>query len=666
MSTPTRSFWLGSYGSNPSEQSFFVSPGRRQHQAQQSHGSNVVSEGHARENNSTLSGADRGRHYGTSSEHLYPPDGTARIPISGRSPSNSSHQHHGSHSGYDSFFRRREIITEDSEPGSPDTVSDGSPRPTQKSALTELLRNSPPETPEPLSQQSRETRSSRKTGSRENGAVESSKTKGRSPHKQHVHDENTPLLGTFGSEDSEVSEDDSYDPESQHAPPRKGFVQTAKAAKSIVEESFHLVITPKAWDRRAIWNRGVLDPIKALPAVFVGALLNVLDALSYGMILFPLGVPIFSNLGPDGISIFYISTIVSQLIYSLGASAFRGGIGSEMIEVVPFFHKMALTILAQVGEDNPKAVLATTILAFSLSSIVTGLVFFLLGACRMGKLMKYFPKHVLDGCIGGVGWFLMATAIEVAARLTGGLEYNLDTLKYIFQPHVLVLWTVPLAIAIVLKILDRFVTFNYFVPCYFIGVFLTFYIVVLSHPALSLTELRSAGWVFQQPEVGVPFWHPYTLFSLEDTDWKALSKTIPSMFALTFFGILHVPINVPALAKSTGVQDLDFDRELIAHGISNTVSGLAGSIQNYLVYSNSLLFIRSGGNSRLAGFLLAIATAGLLVAGPSVIGYVPILMVGALIFLLGMELLQEALIDSWSNVSKFEYFTVSLTSSLVV
>lgn len=49
------------------------------------------------------------------------------------------------------------------------------------------------------------------------------------------------------------------------------------------------------------------------------------------MILFPLGEAIFSDLGPDGLSMFYVSCIVSQLVYSCGGSAFKGGIGSEMV-----------------------------------------------------------------------------------------------------------------------------------------------------------------------------------------------------------------------------------------------------------------------------------------------------------------------------------------------
>lgn len=62
-------------------------------------------------------------------------------------------------------------------------------------------------------------------------------------------------------------------------------------------------------------------------------------------------------------------------------------------------------------------------------------------------------------------------------------------------------------------------------------------------------------------------------------NWSALADTIPAMFALTFFGVLHVPINVPALGISTGEDNLNVDRELIAHGITNALSGAAGSIQ---------------------------------------------------------------------------------------
>ena len=53
------------------------------------------------------------------------------------------------------------------------------------------------------------------------------------------------------------------------------------------------------------------------------------------------------------------------------------------------------------------------------------------------------------------------------------------------------------------------------------------------------------------------------------------------MMALTFFAILHVPINIPALGLTTGEDNVDVDRELKAHGMSNALSGVCGSIQVY-------------------------------------------------------------------------------------
>jgi SulP family sulfate permease len=130
------------------------------------------------------------------------------------------------------------------------------------------------------------------------------------------------------------------------------------------------------------------------------------------------------------------------------------------------------------------------------------------------------------------------------------------------------------------------------------------------------------------------------------------------MFALSFFGIIHVPINVPALGAAVKEDNLDVNRELIAHGISNTLSGLVGSIQNYLVYANSVMFIANGGDSRVAGSLLALATGAVWIAGPAMIGYIPICLVGALIFLLGIDLMKEALWDTFGKCHKLEYFTI--------
>ncbi len=131
------------------------------------------------------------------------------------------------------------------------------------------------------------------------------------------------------------------------------------------------------------------------------------------------------------------------------------------------------------------------------------------------------------------------------------------------------------------------------------------------------------------------------------------------MLALTFFSILHVPINVPALALSLGEDYANLDHELKLHGYSNFLSGVAGSIQNYLVYANTNLFVRSGADSRLAGFMLAAATSCVMMIGPKIIGFIPVMMVACLIFDLGFELLLEAVWQPRHKLNVPEYLTVS-------
>jgi len=87
---------------------------------------------------------------------------------------------------------------------------------------------------------------------------------------------------------------------------------------------------------------------------------------------------------------------------------------------------IANKIAQEIGEDRPGEIMATTLVAFALSSILTGelllgssrglsfdaglgLSFFILGALKLGAVIGFFPRHILIGCIGGIGAFLIET-----------------------------------------------------------------------------------------------------------------------------------------------------------------------------------------------------------------------------------------------------------------
>lgn len=436
----------------------------------------------------------------------------------------------------------------------------------------------------------------------------------------------------------------------------------ARRAKSL-NKRFRLALHSsldhaKSATKPNFWLDLLSRSVAVLPAVFLGLLLNVLDGVSYGMILFPAG-KMFEGFGPMGVSLFFVTAIISQLVYTFGGSAFAGGNGSMMIEVVPFFNIMATQIIDIIGDDDPEGVIATTLAAFSFSAILTGIAFFILGKFKLGSYLCYFPRIILLGAIGGIGWFLIETGFEVSTGMNeeGGFKYNLETLEFLFgSERIMALWISALALAVILRLITAKIHHQLVFPIYFIIIPIVFYIVVAAG-RFDLKHLRATGWLFDVGDEHVPWWKIYTYWDLRRVNYMALLQIMPTQMALLFFNLLHPPLNVPALAVSLD-QEVDTDHELVSHGYSNFLAGLFGSVPNYLVYVNTVLFYRVGGGTRLAGFLLACVTVIILMVGTAPIGYLPVMLVGALIFVLGIDLVREALWDTRHRVSKTEYVTI--------
>ncbi|KAH8114297.1 hypothetical protein DFH11DRAFT_1726817 [Phellopilus nigrolimitatus] len=94
-----------------------------------------------------------------------------------------------------------------------------------------------------------------------------------------------------------------------------------------------------------IQQRGPVESTELPFRIEHGVLLNVLDGISYGMIMLPANA-VFLAFGSVGVSMFFIITIIVQLTYSCGTSSFAGANGSMMIEpICTSEHMSALGVL---------------------------------------------------------------------------------------------------------------------------------------------------------------------------------------------------------------------------------------------------------------------------------------------------------------------------------
>jgi Sulfate permease family len=169
-----------------------------------------------------------------------------------------------------------------------------------------------------------------------------------------------------------------------------------------------------------------LDVAYQVPAVILISLFHFMIGIPFGVSYFPIGWSNEDNNSDDegihgpfplsgkealGIRMFLFSTIIAQLSLTT-MSGFTSPIGLQMVENVPFCHALSRIVIKRQGYGIDS--LSTLFVLFGLSSIIVGAVFYALGRFKLGRVVYYFPNHVLVGCIGGIGIFIAKTGVEVA------------------------------------------------------------------------------------------------------------------------------------------------------------------------------------------------------------------------------------------------------------
>ncbi|KAJ6459190.1 hypothetical protein C8R47DRAFT_1226728 [Mycena vitilis] len=344
---------------------------------------------------------------------------------------------------------------------------------------------------------------------------------------------------------------------------------------------------------------------RALPAVILGTLINVLDTVSAGILIFPSEDGAFHSLQLQGLSMYIISTLTSQLVMTLGGSRFLGGVGAMLIEILPFLRGIASDIRGALGDNHP-ALVPTVMAAYALSSLLTGVAFLALGLLKMGNLVAYFPQTVLTGAIGAIGVSMFILGL--------GLP---------FPPSAPPLELSNVASTLFAKSHLGLLAVSFFPP-------FILYTALAVHRALdarghSLSVLRlglsalypslATGWLFtvdsvsSSPAALVASWNYWTLFDSHSIEWRAVKSAIQTIVLLVVIGVLNLPIYVPTLAFTLDVS-YDMNHERLGQAAGNIFAGIVGTVPNILQHSFSVYVTRAKGG-RFELLLISLLEAAL-------------------------------------------------------
>jgi Sulfate permease family len=339
-----------------------------------------------------------------------------------------------------------------------------------------------------------------------------------------------------------------------------------------------------------------------IPAMAIVALFHIMMGIPFGVSYFPIDwhndeFPVPGGKEAVGIRMFLYACMVAQIVLTF-TSHFPNAVGLQMVENVPFCHALCQVVMRRQGRGA--AALSTVLMLFGISSTIVGLLFFILGRAQLGRIIHFFPTHVLVGCIGGIGVFLMRTAVEVS------MDHTLTTERAVWQSKWHLLWII-FALEIILRLLQKIsldattgeAKYPLLSPVYFCSITPMFYLA-LYLTGTSMEQATQAGYFFPSlittdsaetlgDQGGGFFSNLFVLWTAIDVrtfSWGALYDSIPTMVALAMFSLIHVPINIPAFAISSNA-DFDINNELVVHGYSNLFMGIAGGggLQNYMAYT---------------------------------------------------------------------------------
>ena len=400
--------------------------------------------------------------------------------------------------------------------------------------------------------------------------------------------------------------------------------------------------------------------LEELPAILLAVLVNLFLSLSFGSAFYPSQWVFPPSVSRSiGVQQFLLSTAICQFSMTF-LSSFPFAIGMMMVENIPFQITIALLTIEKQGMGSPA--FATVFFTNALMSFFVGVAFYACGHYKAGGMLNMIPKSLILGCIGGIGVFIFKTGVEVGI----GETLSLRVVGEKWQ-----LWAISALFELLLRLLQRAALSVPWAgaivpPIYFCSIPVLFYLGLFGL-GVPTAAARAGGWFFPSDtndEGGsISLTAPLLLLDVTKVDWSVVLSAVPTMLASVVFALLHVPLNVPAL-KLTSKHAADINQELVAHGVSNLVSAFLGQQQNYLCYSNSVLYYRCRGRGKVASLIVASLTLLFYAIGPGIVSHVPRCMPGCLLMHIGIDLTREALVDSLTGGSfdTLEYLIVlSLT-----
>jgi len=320
---------------------------------------------------------------------------------------------------------------------------------------------------------------------------------------------------------------------------------------------------------------------------------------------------------------------------------------------------------SHVGVSGPAAGLAVIVYdgiqevgfeAFLLAVVIGGLAQLVLGIVKAGVVGKYFPSSVIQGMLAAIGIIIFIKQIPhglgyAGAEGTTKADKVFDVLLLLGENISFASATATVVTFVCLAILLLWET-SFMKAQKFTKVLSGSLTAVLAGIVVHLITRSGAGALTTKQLVEVPTGHAAS--GIDPSAWGSL-LTFPDFSAIgdSAIWILAATIAVVASLETLlcveATDKLDpeqrvtpTNRELLAQGVGNTVSGLIGGLPITQVIVRSSANIQTGNATKLSAILHGAWLLLFFLLAPTLLTYIPLGSLAAVLFVVGYKLAKPA------------------------
>jgi len=375
---------------------------------------------------------------------------------------------------------------------------------------------------------------------------------------------------------------------------------------------------------------------------------DILSGLTVALALVPEAVAFAFVAGVDPLVGLYAAFMIGIITSIFGGrpGMISGATGALAVVMVSLVSEG--NALGAEGEDLGLYYLFATV-------ILMGFIQMLAGVFKLGKFVRLIPHPVMMGFVNGLAIVIFLSQLGMFKEAVNGELHWMQGMQ---------LWTMLGLVGLTMAIMLGLPKITKKIPEALLAIVVVSAIVIFAK-----LDVATVGSFIKEGggeglKGGLPTFQ-FDLFNKVPFTWKTIKFIGPYALILAAIGLIESLMTLNLIDELTETRG-NTNRECLAQGGANIVTGLFGGMGGCAMIGQSIINIKSGGRGRLSGIIAALTLLAFILFASGLIEQVPI---AALVGVMFMVVIGTFAWSSFRIINKIPFtdlFVLVLVSALTV